>query len=151
MKEYYKKPEATAEAFTNDGYFRTGDAGFMDGDTLFLTERIKDLYKTSNGKYIAPQSIETKIGEDKFIDMIAAIANNKKFVSALIVPNYPELEKYAIENNIPYNDIEDLVKNVDILRMMDGRIEMKQVNFASYEKSRNIFFYQNHSRWKQEN
>lgn len=134
MKEYYKKTEATAEAFTSDGYFRTGDAGFMDGETLFLTERIKDLYKTSNGKYIAPQSIETKIGEDKYIDMIATIANNRKFVSALIVPNYQELEKYAIENNISYHSIDDLITNVDILRMMDGRIEMKQVNFASYEK-----------------
>lgn len=134
MKEYYNKPDATKAVFTEDGYFRTGDAGYLDGDTLYLTERIKDLFKTSNGKYIAPQAIETKIGEDKFIDMIAVIADDRKFASALIVPNYAELEKYASDNNITYNDIDDLLQNVEILRMMDGRIELKQVNLASYEK-----------------
>lgn len=134
MREYYNKPEATAEAFTEDGYFRTGDAGHMDGNTLFITERIKDLFKTSNGKYIAPQAIETKIAEDKYIDIIAVIADDRKFASALIVPDYVALRAFAEENDISYHDNEDLVKDKIVLRMIDSRIEIQQANFASYEK-----------------
>lgn len=134
MREYYNKPEATKEVFTEDGYFKTGDAGYIDGDVLCLTERIKDLLKTSNGKYIAPQAIETKLAEDKYIDIVVVIADDRKFASALIIPDYAALETYAKENNISYQDHEDLVTNTNILRMMDGRIEMKQANFASYEK-----------------
>ncbi|MBK5720165.1 long-chain fatty acid--CoA ligase [Dysgonomonas sp. Marseille-P4677] len=134
MREYYNKPEETAKSFTEDGYFRTGDAGRLEGNVLYITERIKDLFKTANGKYIAPQAIETKVGEDKFIDMIAVIADERKFVSALIVPDYKALEEYAISQNISYNEIEDLFSNVDILRMLDGRIELLQATFAPYEK-----------------
>jgi len=134
MKEYYNKPEETAKVFTEDGFFRTGDAGRLEGNVLFLTERIKDLFKTANGKYIAPQAIETKVSEDKFVDMIAIIADERKFVSALIVPDYTALAEYADTHNIPYNKMEDLFSNVDILRMLDGRIELLQANFAPYEK-----------------
>lgn len=134
MKEYYNKPEATAAAFTEDGYFKTGDAGRLEGDLLFLTERIKDLFKTSNGKYIAPQAIEAQIGEDKYIDIIAVIADDKKFASALIVPDYVALADYAKTNNIEFSDNADLVANKDIQRMVGGRIEILQANFASYEK-----------------
>lgn len=134
MREYYNKPEATKEAFTEDGFFKTGDAGYLDGETLFITERIKDLLKTSNGKYIAPQAIETKIAEDKYIDIVVVIADDRKFASALIIPDYVALEGYARENNIPFNDNNDLIKNKDILRMIDSRIELKQANFASFEK-----------------
>jgi long-chain acyl-CoA synthetase len=134
MREYYKKPEETAKVFTGDGYFRTGDAGRLEGNVLFLTERIKDLFKTANGKYIAPQAIETKVSEDKFIDMIAVIADERKFVSALIVPDYKALEDYAEAHNIQYDKLEELLSNVDILRMLDGRIELLQANFAPYEK-----------------
>lgn len=134
MREYYNKPEETAKVFTEDGFFRTGDAGRLEGNTLFLTERIKDLFKTANGKYIAPQAIETRVSEDKFIDMIAVIADERKFVSALIVPDYKVLIEYADAHNINYNKVEDLFSNVDILRMLDGRIELLQANFAPYEK-----------------
>lgn len=134
MREYYNKPEETEKAFTEDGYFRTGDAGRLENGVLFLTERIKDLFKTANGKYIAPQAIETKIGEDRFIDMIAVIADERKFVSALIIPDYRALEEYAKEHNIQYDTLEELFSNVDILRMLDGRIELLQASFAPYEK-----------------
>lgn len=134
MREYYNKPEATKEVFTEDGFFRTGDAGYMDGNTLFMTERIKDLLKTSNGKYIAPQALETKLAEDKYIDIVVIIADDRKFASALIIPDYPALAAFAEENNIPFQDNEDLVKNEEILRMIDNSIEIKQANFASYEK-----------------
>jgi len=134
MREYYNKPEETAKVFTEDGFFRTGDAGKLEGNVIYLTERIKDLFKTANGKYIAPQAIETRVSEDKFIDMIAIIADERKFVSALIVPDYKALTEYADEHNIKYEKIEDLFSNVDILRMLDGRIELLQANFAPYEK-----------------
>lgn len=134
MREYYNKPEETAKAFTEDGFFRTGDAGKYEDGTLYITERIKDLYKTSNGKYIAPQAIETKVAEDKFIEMIIVLADDRKFVSALVVPSYEALEEYAKEHNIQYDVKEDLLTNVDILRMLDGRIEIKQAGFAPFEK-----------------
>ncbi|MDU1891249.1 MAG: long-chain fatty acid--CoA ligase [Dysgonomonas sp.] len=134
MREYYNKPEETAKVFTEDGFFRTGDAGRLDGDVLYLTERIKDLMKTANGKYIAPQAIETRISVDKFVDMIAVIADERKFVSALIVPDYKALTDYADEHHIPYQNVEDLFSNVDILRMLDARIELLQADFAPYEK-----------------
>ena len=84
---YYKKPEATAEAFI-DGWFRTGDSGkLIDGKYVVLVDRIKDLFKTSNGKYIAPQQIETKLGADRYIEQIAVIGNNRNYVTAIIAPN----------------------------------------------------------------
>ena len=80
-KGYYNREDLTKAAFTDDGYFRTGDSGYLKGGELFLKERIKDLYKTSNGKYIAPQMIESKLLVDKFIDQICIIADQRKFVS----------------------------------------------------------------------
>ncbi|MDR1742708.1 MAG: long-chain fatty acid--CoA ligase [Dysgonamonadaceae bacterium] len=138
MKGYYNKPEATKEAFTDDGFFRTGDAGRLEqrGDYthIVLTDRIKDLYKTSNGKYIAPQMIETRIAEDKYVDQIALIGNERKFVSALIVPDFEALKTYADSHNIPYHSVSDLVTNTRIYDFMFGRIELLQAQFTSYEK-----------------
>ena len=134
MSGYYNKPEETKRAFTEDGFFRTGDAGRLEGNTLFFTERIKDLYKTSNGKYIAPQAIEMVISGDNYIEQIAVIGDQRKFVSALIVPAYPLLEKYAGEKGISFESREELVKNKDIIRFIEARVEEHQKNLASYEK-----------------
>lgn len=131
---YYKRPEENAKSFTEDGFFRTGDAGRLEGNVLFFTERIKDLYKTSNGKYIAPQAIEGLISSDKYIEQIAVIGDERKFVSALIVPVYPLLEKYAEEKGITYSSREELLQNKDIHRMIESRIEEYQRNLASYER-----------------
>lgn len=131
---YYNKPEVNKQAFTEDGWFRTGDAGRIEGNMLFLTERIKDLFKTSNGKYIAPQAIETKMVIDKFIDQICIIADKRKFVSALIVPDYKNLTDYAKANHISYNDMRDLVKNPKINDMIMQRIEVLQQGFAHFEQ-----------------
>lgn len=131
---YYNKPEENRKSFTEDGYFRTGDAGRLEGNTLFFTERIKDLYKTSNGKYIAPQAIEGLMSSDKYVEQIAVIGDQRKFVSALIVPAYPLLEQYADQKGIVYNSREELVNNSDIIRMIENRIEEHQKNLASYEK-----------------
>ena len=134
MSGYYNKPEETRKAFTEDGFFRTGDAGRLEGNTLFFTERIKDLYKTSNGKYIAPQAIEMVMSGDNYIEQIAVIGVQRKFVSALIVPAYPLLEKYAGEKGISFESREELVKNKDIIRFIEARVEEHQKNLASYEK-----------------
>ena len=134
MSGYYNKPEETKKAFTEDGFFRTGDAGRLEGNTLFFTERIKDLYKTSNGKYIAPQAIEMVMSGDNYIEQIAVIGDQRKFVSALIVPAYPLLEKYAGEKGISFESREELVKNKDIIRFIEARVEEHQKNLASYEK-----------------
>ena len=134
MSGYYNKPEEMKKAFTEDGFFRTGDAGRLEGNTLFFTERIKDLYKTSNGKYIAPQAIEMVMSGDNYIEQIAVIGDQRKFVSALIVPVYPLLEKYAGEKGISFESREELVKNKDIIRFIEARVEEHQKNLASYEK-----------------
>lgn len=135
MSGYYNKPEATQAVFTDDGFFRTGDAGLLtEQNEIILTERIKDLYKTSNGKYIAPQAIETRLGEDKYIDQVAVIGDDRKFVSALIVPNYEALEAYAREQDIPFESTRELVENRQVHDFLFGRIELLQSRFTNYEK-----------------
>lgn len=134
FKGYYKRPEATAAAIDKDGWFHTGDAGYMEGDHLFLTERIKDLFKTSNGKYISPQALETKLSIDRYIDQIAIIADQRKFVSALIVPVYSYVEKYAEEKGIEYKDIKELLQHPKVQELFRARIDTLQQQFARYEQ-----------------
>ena len=131
---YYNRDDITRQSFTEDGYFRTGDSGYMKDGELFLKERIKDLFKTSNGKYIAPQMIESKLLVDKYIDQIAIIADQRKFVSALIVPEYKLLEEYARTHNIAYNSREDLCNDKRIIRMLTERIDTLQQQLAHYEQ-----------------
>lgn len=133
-KGYYKRDALNAEAFTEDGYFRTGDAGYLQNGELFLKERIKELFKTSNGKYIAPQMIESKLLVDKYISQIAVIADQRKFVSALIVPEYEALEEYAKDNDIAFESRKDLCENPLIVKMITERIETLQQQLANYEK-----------------
>ena len=133
-KGYYNREDLTKAAFTEDGYFKTGDSGYLKGGELFLKERIKDLYKTSNGKYIAPQMIESKLLVDKYIDQIAVIADQRKFVSALIIPVYPLLEEYAREHKIPFENREQLCVNEQIIAMMKERIDTLQQQLAHYEQ-----------------
>ena len=135
MTGYYNKPEATAEAFTPDGWFRTGDAGRIDNTgALILTDRIKDLFKTSNGKYIAPQAIESRLGEDKYIEQVAVIGDRRKYVTAIIVPALDALREYAEKKKISYKSMADLVANSEINRMIQERIEKLEKGFANYEK-----------------
>ena len=133
-KGYYKRDDLTRQAFTDDGYFRTGDSGYMQNGELFLKERIKDLFKTSNGKYIAPQMIESKLIVDKYIDQIAIIADQKKYVSALIVPDYRLLEEYARQHHIDFADLRDLCRNEQIHEMLMERIDTLQQQLAQYEQ-----------------
>ncbi len=133
-KGYYKKEAATKAAYTEDGWFRTGDAGYVKDGFLFLTERIKDLFKTSNGKYIAPQAIETKMVVDRYIDQISIIADERKFVAALIVPDYKLVEKFAADKGIQYASMTELLKHDAVMELFKERIDTLQQQFAHYEQ-----------------
>ena len=134
FKGYYNRKDVTEESFTPDGFFKTGDAGYIKNGELFLTERIKDLFKTSNGKYIAPQMIESRLMVDKYIDQIAIIADERKFVSALIVPEYRLLEAYAQSRGKIYLSTEELCADADVNAMLKERIDTLQQQFAYYEQ-----------------
>ena len=141
---YYNRDDLTKAAFTDDGYFKTGDSGYLNGGELFLKERIKDLYKTSNGKYIAPQMIESKLLVDKYIDQIAIIADQRKFVSALIIPVYSLLEEYAREHQIPFESREQLCASPQIHEMMKERIDTLQQQLAHYEQIKRFTLLPHH-------
>lgn len=141
---YYKREALNAQTFDSEGYFRTGDSGYIQNGELYLKDRIKDLFKTSNGKYIAPQMIESKLLVDKFVDQIAVIADQRKFVSALIIPDFNLLEEYARSHNIDFNSREELCANEQIHQMMADRIETLQQQLASYEKIKRFTLLPNH-------
>ncbi|MDY6293386.1 MAG: long-chain fatty acid--CoA ligase [Bacteroidales bacterium] len=135
MKGYYNKPEETARAIDADGWFHTGDCGeITEKGHLIMTERLKDLYKTSNGKYIAPQVLESLLAQDKFMAQVAVIGDGRKYVSALIVPDFEELERYATKHKIQYKNREELVNNPKIHDMMEKLINEYQKDLASYEQ-----------------
>ena len=137
-KGYFRKAEVTANAIDEEGWFHTGDAGYMKDGELFLTDRIKDLFKTSNGKYIAPQMIETKLVVDRYVDQCVLIADQHKFVSALIIPNYEVLEQWARDHKIEFKDRADLCQNAEVNRFVLDRIETMQQDLAHYEQVKRI-------------
>ena len=131
---YYKNKEATEAAFDDQGWFKTGDAGFIKGNELVMTERIKDLFKTSNGKYIAPQEIETRLVLDKYIEQVAVIGDERNYVTAIIAPVIPAIEEYAKSKKINYSSIEKLLKIPAISELIHERIKEQQKGMAEYEK-----------------
>lgn len=138
MKGYYKKTTETAEVFEN-GWFKTGDAGTIDAaGNLVITDRIKDLMKTSGGKYIAPQKLELALINDAFIEQIAVIGDQQKYVTALAVPSFENLKKYALEHKISFKDIDELVNHNQIKEMFEKRIEELQKEFSVFEKIKKI-------------
>lgn len=142
---YYKNPQANEAAFTEDGYFRTGDAGYFTKDgALVLTERVKDLFKTSNGKYIAPQMLESRLAENKYIDEVAVIGDQRKFVTALIVPNLSQLRRWAEEKGIDYSDTVKLVALPETVAFMMDQINGVQADVAEYEKIKRITLLPHH-------
>lgn len=141
---YYELPNENAAAFDEDGFFHTGDAGYMKDGELYLTERIKDLFKTSNGKYVAPQMIEAMLLVDKYVDQVVIIADQRKFVSALIVPEFRLLEEYASDHGIAYVDREDLCENKQIKDMMMERIKTLQQSLAHYEQIKRFTLLPHH-------
>lgn len=134
MRGYYKKPKETAEVF-KDGWFCTGDAGTLDDEgNLVITDRIKDLMKTSGGKYIAPQKLEMALISDSFIEQIAVIGDQQKYVTALAVPSFENIKKYALEHDISFKDIEELINHNKIKDLFETRFEELQKEFSKYEK-----------------
>ena len=132
---YYKNPEANAEAFTEDGFFRTGDAGRVEDGVLYFTERIKDLFKTANGKYIAPQMLEGMLTIDPLIEQVAVIADGYKFVSALIYPNWSVLRREAEARGLSREMTEEeLVANHEVHRLVMSHLEAALSTVAQYEK-----------------
>lgn len=143
-KGYYHRDTTNAKVFDEEGFFRTGDAGYMKDGELFLTERIKDLFKTSNGKYIAPQQVESLLLVDKFIDQVAVIADQRKFVSALIVPEFRLVEDWAHEHHIAFSGREDLCANEQVKKMLQERINTLQQQLAYYEQIKRITLLPHH-------
>ncbi|HBZ34062.1 MAG TPA: long-chain fatty acid--CoA ligase [Bacteroidales bacterium] len=138
MQGYYNRPDANAEAFTADGYFRTGDAGYIKDRDLFLTDRIKDLFKTSNGKYIAPQQIETLLTADPMIEQVAVIGDKRNYVTAIVAPNMDMLRQTAQQHGWLYSNDDELVNNSDVNKFFLNKIEQLQAHMAHYEVIKKI-------------
>ena len=135
MRGYYNMPEETAKAIDADGWFHTGDCGELtEKGHLIMTERLKDLYKTSNGKYIAPQMLETLLAQVKFMAQVAVIGDGRKYVSALIVPDFEELGIWAAKHKIKFRNNEELVNDPKVHAMLEKLINEYQKNLASYEQ-----------------
>ena len=141
---YYHRDNVNAEAFDEDGFFHTGDAGYLKDGELFLTERIKDLFKTSNGKYVAPQQVEALLLVDKFIDQVAVVADQRKFVSALVVPEFRMVEEWARDNNIKFSGREELCANEKVKKMLMERINTLQQGLAHYEQIKRFTLIPHH-------
>ena len=130
---YYNNPEANEAAFTADGWFKTGDAGTIKDNMIVMTERIKDMFKTSNGKYIAPQEIETRLTMDKYIEQAAVIGDERNFVTAIIAPSINALEEYAKKSKIVYDTIDELLMMEAVKDFIQARIAEQQKGMANYE------------------
>ena len=141
---YYHRDTTNAKAFDEDGFFHTGDAGYLKNGELFLTERIKDLFKTSNGKYIAPQQVESLLLVDKFVEQVVVIADQRKFVSALVVPEFRMVEDWAREHHLEFASREELCANEKVRKMLMDRIQILQQHLAYYEQIKRITLLAHH-------
>ncbi|MCS4227390.1 long-chain fatty acid--CoA ligase [Sphingobacterium sp. BIGb0165] len=131
---YYQNEEATKEAFDENGFFKTGDIGEITTDGfLKITDRKKEMFKTAGGKYIAPQSIENKLMESTLIGQVMVIGENRKFPSALIVPAFDVLSKWAAQKGISSSSNEELIKNSDVVQKYQEEINRLSGNFGHWE------------------
>lgn len=144
MLGYYNKPEATRDTFTADGWFKTGDVGEIDADGyLKITDRKKELFKTSGGKYIAPAPIEQMIKASRFVNQVVLIGNERKFPAALIVPNFELLESYAKHKNLDIKTPSEFCKDAKILDLFERQIAQLTENLSKYEKVKKIALIEN--------
>jgi long-chain acyl-CoA synthetase len=138
MKGYYNLEDETKEAI-KDGWFYTGDIGHLDEDGfIVITDRKKDIIVTAGGKNVAPQPIENSLKTNSYVSDVLVIGDRRKFMSALVVPNFEKLEEYAKFNDIPYKDKQDLIKDEDIVKFLEAEIDRATPNLASYEKIKKI-------------
>jgi len=139
MKGYYNRPADNLAAFTEDGWFRTGDIGHIDKDGfLVITDRKKELIKTSGGKYVAPQRVESLIKSSRFVSQVVVVGNARKFPSALIVPNFEMLRSYAELKGIHFEKVEDLRSNPKIIDLIERQVDKYTAELARYEKVKKI-------------
>ncbi|MCI0489823.1 MAG: long-chain fatty acid--CoA ligase [Blastocatellia bacterium] len=139
MQGYYNRPQENEEAFTPDGWFRTGDIGHLDADGfLTITDRKKDLIKTSGGKYIAPQLLEGLIKSSRFVSQVVIVGNGRKFASALIVPHKEMLRSYAELKNIGYASESELLANPRIVDLIQRQVDKHTAELARYEKVKKV-------------
>lgn len=139
MMGYYKAPEETAKTFTEDGWLKTGDIGeFTDGNYLKITDRKKELFKTSGGKYVAPSPIENKLKESFLIEQVALVGDGRKYISALIVPNFENLNVWCQENGIPYSEPETMVLDDKVKKMYQSIVNEFNVQFGKVEQVKKI-------------
>lgn len=135
MKGYYNRPDLTQEAIDHDGWFHTGDIGeLVDGRFLRITDRKKEMFKTAGGKYVAPQMLENKYKESIFIEQIMVLGENRKFPSALIVPNFETLKTWAGRKGINFSSNEEIIKNEQVLAKYNEVIEAANVDFGKWEQ-----------------
>src|SRR6476469_1101621 len=139
MKGYYNKPDLTAEVFDQEGWFHTGDIGeLVNGKFLKITDRKKEMFKTSGGKYIAPQVIEGKLKEDPLIEQAMVVGADQKFASALVIPSFPDLKGWCKRNGVPEASNEELVKNPKIVDLYEGLVKKYNQSFAQWEQVKKI-------------
>ena len=144
MLGYYNKPQATREAFTEDGWFKTGDIGELDADGfLKITDRKKELFKTSGGKYIAPSPVEQLIKTSRFVSQVVLVGNERKFPAALIVPNFEQLESYAKLKNLDLTTPRDFCESPRILNLFEREIEKLCGKLAQFEKVKKFALLEN--------
>jgi long-chain acyl-CoA synthetase len=137
MKGYFNKPEDTKAAFTDDGWFMTGDIGKIDErGCLYITDRKKDIIVTAGGKNIAPQNIENTLTTDPFIEQAVIIGEGRKYLSALVVPNFAELMAYSKKQGIPFDTKEDLVMKPEILTFYKNKLDSLMKDYARVEQIR---------------
>jgi long-chain acyl-CoA synthetase len=144
MLGYYHKPEATKKAFTEDGWFKTGDIGTIDKDGfLKITDRKKELFKTSGGKYIAPSPIEQMIVASRFVSQVVLIGSERKFPAALIVPNFEQLENYARIKNLDIETQADFCSHPRIIDLLERQVKELTESLSHYEKVKKIRLLEN--------
>ena len=137
---YFNRPEINAQSFTDDGFFRTGDSGRFDGAHLILTERIKDLFKTSNGKYIAPQQIEMRLSSIPYVEQGIVIGDRRPYVTAIIVPDIDALSEEARRLGIPADDVDALLTDRRIYDLVYSEILKAQSDMAPFEQVKKFAF-----------
>lgn len=133
MQGYYRQPEVTAEVLKN-GWFHTGDIGEIDGEFLKITDRKKEMFKTSGGKYIAPQLMENKFKESSLIDQLIVLGENRNYPSALIVPSFDGLREYCKHKGIPYTNDEEMIQKPEIIEKYDRELEQLNKYFGKWEQ-----------------
>jgi long-chain acyl-CoA synthetase len=139
MRGYYNKPEATREVFTDDGWFRTGDIGALDREGyLRITDRKKELFKTSGGKYVAPQPVEQLIKQSRFVSQVVLVGDGRKFPAALIVPDWEMLRSYAQQKGLDCRTPADFCRHPRILDLLQRQVDSLTAGLSRFERVKRI-------------